>query len=158
MTLNTTPTIMEIDTGATVSIISTHQIDLLKENAHQLGMETNNLPVLRTYSGENMQPQGHVHLQVGYNDKTYQLPSLVVKGTGPNLLGRDWLEHLKLDWIYIHRVDSEDFATMFPDLFSSGLGKLKDVEARLVIEENVTPQYFKPRPVPLSMRVKVEDE
>ena len=94
VTLNTTPTIMEIDTGATVSIISTHQINLLK----------------------------------------------------------DWLEHLKLDWINIHRVDSEDFATMFPDLFSSGLGKLKEVEARLVIEENATPWYFKPRPVPLSMR------
>ena len=42
VTLNTTPTIMEIDTGAT------HQIDLLKENGHQLEMETNNLPVLRT--------------------------------------------------------------------------------------------------------------
>ena len=73
VTLNTTPTIMEIDTGATLSIISTHQIDLLKENGHQLEMETNNLPVLRTYSGENMQPEGRVHLQVGYNDKTYQL-------------------------------------------------------------------------------------
>ena len=40
VTLNTTPTIMEIDTVATVSIISTHQIDLLKENGHQLEMAT----------------------------------------------------------------------------------------------------------------------
>ena len=35
---------------------------------------------------------------VKYGDQTVTLPLLVIKGEGPSLLGRNWLDVLKLDW------------------------------------------------------------
>ncbi|KAK6169530.1 hypothetical protein SNE40_020569 [Patella caerulea] len=125
LTLNNIPTMMVIDTGASVSIISTQQVELLRGNGQQLQIETDNLPVLRTYSGEAMQPEGRIMLNVVHEDKAIKLPCLIVKGDGPNLLGRDWLEHLNLNFINLHQLDSEDFASMFPELFEPGLGKRK---------------------------------
>ena len=63
-----------------------------------------------------------------HNDTRYQLYALVVPGTGPNLLGRDWLSVLQLNW------------------------------AKLYVDETVQPRHCKPRPVPLAMRAKVESE
>ncbi|KAK6186733.1 hypothetical protein SNE40_006011 [Patella caerulea] len=155
------PTMMEIDTGASVSIISTQQVSIistqqvefLRGDGQQLQIETDNLPVLRTYSGEAMQPEGRIMLNVVHEDKAIKVPCLIVKGDGPNLL-----EHLNLNFINLHQVDSEDFASMFPELFEPGLGKLKNVKAKLHVDEDVKPRYFKPRLVPISMRAKVEAE
>ena len=44
---------------------------------------TESLPSLWTYSGEMMQP-----VDMSHQEKSYQLPCLVVKGTG--LLGTSW--------------------------------------------------------------------
>ena len=37
-------------------------------------------------------------LHVGYGGQDYKLLALVVKGAGPNLLGRDWLRVIKMNW------------------------------------------------------------
>ena len=63
-----------------------------------------------------------------HNDTHYQVYALVVPGTGPNLLGRDWLSVLQLNW------------------------------AKLYVDETVKQRYCKPRPVHLAMRAKVESE
>ena len=92
-------------------------------------------------------------VDVYHQEKLYQLPCLVVRGPGPSLLGRDWLEHLKLDWSTVHRMDSEGYVKIFPELFSEGLGTLKGVDATLHVDDKVIS-----RPVPLALRVKVETE
>ena len=102
--------------------------------------------------GEMIQPVGCVTVHVYHQKKSYQLPCLVVQGTCPSLLGKGWLEHLKLD------MDSVDYAQMFPELFSEGLGTLKGVEATLHVDDKMVPRCFKPRPVPLALRGKVETE
>ena len=33
------------------------------------------------------------------------LPLVVIKGKGPSLFGRNWLEQIKLDWPVIHRLE-----------------------------------------------------
>ena len=91
-------------------------------------------------------------------EQSYTLPCLVVTGNGPNLLGRDWLEHMKLDWSAVHRVDEVDYAVMFPELFTDGLGKLKNVEAKLCVDSESMPRCFKQRAVPLALRGKVDRE
>ena len=92
------------------------------------------------------------------NDTQYQLYAIVVPGTGPNLLGRDWLSVLQLNWAQLHRVAEDMFFEPYKDLFTAGLGKLEGVTAKLYIDETVQPRYCKPRPVPLAMRTKVECE
>ena len=53
---------------------------------------------LRTYSGEKLKVQGMIEVKVKYEDQVTRLPLLVVEGSGPSLLGRDWLLRIKLDW------------------------------------------------------------
>ena len=122
------PVTMEIDTGCSVSLLSHTEWARIKEKAPKLTLDTQNVPCLRTYSGHNIQPLGRTLLDVYHNDTHYQLYALVVPGTGPNLLGRDWLSVLQLNW------------------------------AKLYVDETVQPRYCKPRPVPLAMRAKVESE
>ena len=122
------PVTMEIDTGCSVSLLSHTEWARIKERAPKLTLDTQNVPCLRTYSGHNIQPLGRTLLDVYHNDTHYQLYALVVPGTGPNLLGRDWLSVLQLNW------------------------------AKRYVDETVQPRYCKPRPVPPAMRAKVESE
>jgi len=76
---------MELDTGASVSIIS-----------QQVWEETFGKPklmkrstLLRTYSGEQLKVLGQLKVTVKYNDQVQQLPLLVVAGDGPSLWGRE---------------------------------------------------------------------
>ena len=153
-----TPVILEIDTGSSVTLLSHTEWARIKEKAPKLTLDTQNVPCLRTYSGHTIQPLGRTLLDVYHNDTQYQLYALVVPGTGPNLLGRDWLSVLQLNWAKVHRVDDEMFLEPYKDLFTTGLGKLEGVTAKLYVDETVQPRYCKPRPVPLAMRAKVESE
>ena len=119
---------MEIDTGSSVTLLSHTEWARINEKAPKLTLDTQNVPCLRTYSGHTIQPLGRTLLDVYHNDTHCQLYALVVPGTGPNLLGRDWLSVLQLNW------------------------------AKLYVAETVQPRYCKPRPVPLAMRAKVESE
>ena len=51
-----------------------------------------------------------------------------------------------------------DYAKMFPDLFSDGLGTLKGVEATLHADDKVMSRCLKSRPVPLALKGKIEIE
>ena len=44
-------------------------------------------------------------MKVNYAQQKKTLPLVVVKGTGHNLLGRGWLEALKLKWDEIKHAD-----------------------------------------------------
>ena len=85
---------MEVDTGASLSIIS-------EQTYHSLIKAPALLPTqarLRTYTGEPLPVLGLITVLVHHNNQQKILPLLVVKGGGPSLLGRDWLQHLHLDW------------------------------------------------------------
>ena len=88
---------MEIDTGASVSLISEGQYKKLFDQRKPQINKTND--ILRTYSGENLRIIGTIHVNVLYKNQTVEnLPLLVVPGDGPNLLGRNWLMKLKIEW------------------------------------------------------------
>ena len=78
---------------------------------------------------------------------------IVVKTEGPNLLGRDWLNILKLDWTAIFNATCDyNIFEQYPDLFKNELGKLKDITAKISIKENHVPKFSKARPVPYYMK------
>ena len=60
--------------------------------------------VLSTYRGEKILVLGTVMVPVKYESQQKKLNALIVKGGGPNLLGRDWLEEIRLDWETIFQI------------------------------------------------------
>ena len=49
---------------------------------------------------------GSVEVDVAYQGQTAQLPLVVVKGGGPTLMGRNWLNKIVLNWNEIHYTPS----------------------------------------------------
>ena len=88
------PVLMEVDTGAAVSVISE---ETYKELFSNLALKK--APVcLKTFTGEQIPILGEIVVDVCYQKQRHQLSLIVVKGKGHNLFGRDWLMHFQLDW------------------------------------------------------------
>ena len=85
----------------------------------------------------------------------------MVAGGGPSL-GRDWLQHFKLDWHSIRYTTTTDcFQDVFDkhsSVFGEDLGHIKDAPAAIHLDPSHTPHFYKARPVPYSLRSKVEKE
>ena len=100
--MNNAEVTMQVDTGASVSIMSeqTYKNTWTQERP---ALEPSTVK-LKTYSGEQLKVLGSMRAQVEYKEQKGDLPLLVVAGKGPALLGRDWLQHLKLDWQQLHSI------------------------------------------------------
>ena len=105
VTANEVPLNMEVDTGASASIISqkTYQSLWIKKQAPKLSPTK---VKLRTYTGQSLKLIGAITVDVEHNSENERLQLLVVEGEGPTLLGRDWLNKLIVDWKGIHQVKS----------------------------------------------------
>ena len=90
VTVNGTQLQMEVDTGASASIIS----NLLYQTIWPMTSRPL-LPssILRhTYSGKEIKVLGSITVDVNYRGQCRRLPLLVVATDGPALFGRDWLK------------------------------------------------------------------
>ena len=86
-------------------------------------------------------------------------------GKEPSLLGRDWLTELRLHWREIHAVTTtlgsltlQDLLDQHADVFPDELGTIQGVTAKLHVDPQVRPRFYRPRPVQYVMRQKVELE
>ncbi|VDH91520.1 Hypothetical predicted protein [Mytilus galloprovincialis] len=153
---------MEIDTGASVSIMSE---DTYKEYKSKFRIEPTSAK-LRTYMGEQIPVIGRAIVNVNYKKESAKLPLLIVKRKGPNLLGRDWLNKLQLDWKDIFSVvgsdnQSSDLNVILEankEVFKDELGTVKGMKAKIYVDESAVPKYFKARPLPYALKDKVEME
>ena len=95
-------------------------------------------------------------MPVKYGSQQENLKALVLKGKGPNLLGRDWLGVIRLDWNKILQITSDkqsslpDVLSKYPDVFADiskstidGLGTLKGVQAKIYVHSDAKLKYFK---------------
>ena len=87
---------MEIDTGASVSVIS-EDTYLSVWPGDQRPVLQKSTAQLRTYSGELMHVCGTITVCVFYRQQQKTLPLLVVRGAGRPLFGRDWMKEIKLE-------------------------------------------------------------
>ena len=96
--VNSAALLMEIDTGASVSVISesTYRSSLWTDRERPPLQNTT--ARLRTYTGEPIAVLGQLEPTVEYGTQKKRLKLLVVRGDGPSLLGRDWLLELRLHW------------------------------------------------------------
>ena len=150
---------MELDTGASVSVMGEDTYHLIRDTEKSL----RHSPVkLHTYTGESIKVVGATDVTVEHNGQTITLPLIVMKGKGPPLLGRNWLTVLKLDWQHIFSVDSnhslEEVLTRFDEVFDEGLGTVLGVKAKIHVNPQTTPLFHKARPVPHALKSKIEAE
>ena len=151
---------MEIDTGAAVSIISEKQQRALLPD---VPVQTSNIK-LKTYTGEQMPVLGQMQVPVQYGEQTAELVLIVVAGDGPSLLGRSWLQSLRLDWKTIGAVVAEkpsDFTQLLAkhaEIFEDELGTVQPFTAKLHVRPDAVPKFCKARPVPFSIKKAIEEE
>ena len=152
---------MEIDTGAAVSIISQSQQEALFPDATLRKPRVK----LTTYTGEPMTVVGELDAQVQYGQQSKALPLTVVAGNGASLLGRNWLQHLRLDWNTIGAIAIESNAeglnqllSNYTTLFSDELGTLQPFKAKIQVRPDAPPRFFKPRSVPYAIKEAIEQE
>ena len=86
---------MDIDTGAGVSLVSEDTIN--SSVMKKLPLQSTDVR-LRTYTRETVPVLGKLMISVVKDEASITLPLLLVKGGGTTLLGRDWLQQLRLDW------------------------------------------------------------
>ena len=58
----------------------------------------------------------------------------------------------------ILKIEVKDMEEIFPKVFSKNLGCLKGVKVNIPIPPEAKPKFFKPRPVPYSLRLRVDEE
>ena len=157
---------MELDTGAAVS--------LLPNTIYQ--RQFNHIPLkrttarLKTYTGEPLPLHGQIMVLVKKVKTEVRLPLLVVDSQGPPLMGRNWLSKVPINWYHIKELTVsqapdkagqqgiERVLRKYPGLFREELGKMSRITAQLTVKEGTSPIFMKARPVPYSLRHKVELE
>ena len=87
---------MEVDTGASLSLISEATFKSLWDASAAPALQESTVK-LRTYTEEEIAVLGCILVTAGTNGQQARLPLLDVAGSGPSLLGRDWLAKLRLD-------------------------------------------------------------
>ena len=151
--------IMELDTGASVTLISESVFNkLCLDKPLRLSSSR-----LSTYSGERLPVLGQLQVNVTCGDQQGRLPLHVVAGHGSSLLGRDWLRTLRLDWNCIRQVQStvntnlHSLLQKHQAVFDDQLGLLKGFEANIHVDPTAKPVFCRARSVPYSMKLKVEE-
>ena len=148
---------MEVDTGAVMSLMSQSIFQGLWPGRELQPSQVR----LRAYTKEPIPVVGCCNVNIEYNGQSAQLPLLVVGGSGPTLLGRDWLSQIRLDWHQIHHVHSaslQNLLARYPAVFQDGLGTLQGYEAKILVEPGAAPRFNPARSVPYALRDKVDQE
>ena len=90
--MNDHPLTMEVDTGAAVSLAPESAVASLISTGE---LKSSNV-VLKTYTGEQIPVKGTLSVNVKYGQQQHKnLKLLVVAGSGPSLMGRDWLKFVQ---------------------------------------------------------------
>ena len=149
---------MEVDTGASMSLISETSYKKLWPKCSLSACEVK----LCTYSQEPIAVLGCCYVNVTYKGQICkEMPLIVVKGSGPSLLGRNWLSKLTLDWQEIHCMLSQSLQVLLDAhqaVFQKGLGKMEGFKAKLHVDATANPHYFRPRSILYALQDRVEEE
>ena len=162
--VNGQPLTMEVDTGAAVSLAPESAVASLL--THSTLQPTG--VILKTYTGEQIPVKGTMTVDVKYGQQHHKnLKLLVVSGSGPCLMGRDWLRVVRLDWRKIGKVSATTASVtsrvaalqeQYQEVFSETLGTITPFTAKLSVTPGASPKFFKPRSVPLALKERVESE
>ena len=170
LSINGIPVTMEVDSGADITLISEEMFHKVENGNERLYISTENIPTLRTYSGEtnSIKPIGIIqNVPVQYSDQFQNLPLIVTPGNGPNLLGKNWMSAFtKIDWnkifgvnkLHQNKSDLDQLLDKYPEVFDTKLGCLQGTKVTIHVNKDITPKFCKPRTVAFAYKQKVSDE
>ena len=151
---------MEIDTGASITLIGEQIFKIILPHC---SAKPSHLK-LKIVTGEIVQPNGSVNVEVEYQKQKQILPLTVVPGKTQSLLGRNWLQKVKLDWQKLfslsdcQNINLQNILNKHKAVFNDELGLLKNFEVSILIETNVTPKFCNARAVPYALKEKIDKE
>ena len=130
---------MEVDTGASTSLINHKTLASIQDENTKMEPTCSRI---RTYTGEIMKPNGCANIQLEYNGQKTKETVIIVDGNYSNLLGRDILRKIRLNWNellkvnqvkehFVDNVQLNDILIQYKNVFNSDLGTLKNVEINL---------------------------
>lgn len=97
--LNEVPVTMEIDTGASLSIMSKHTYQSTWPRESDTPPLQPSSAKLRTYTGESITVLISIDINVTFHDCAALLDLLIVEGDGSILMGWNWLSHFpNINW------------------------------------------------------------
>ena len=121
--LNNRNIVMELDTGAAMSLIS----ETIKKELFPTVNLRHSEVVLKTYTSEKITVLGEMDVDVKYGDQENTLTLLVIKGPGPSLIGRNWMSHIHFNWSVIRNSDYQNelevLLEKYKPVFSDTLGQ-----------------------------------
>ena len=159
--LNGQQVLMQVDTGAAVSIIAEATQQKLFPDAHP-----EQSPVqLQTYTAESLAVLGTIEVQVKYGNCVGKQVLFAVSWNGPTLLGYDWLMAIRLNWqslgvatVQNTSLTLKSVLDKYSDVFKKELGTLKGFKAKLTLKPDSKPQLCRPRQVPYALKDAVDRE
>lgn len=156
----------ELDTGAAVTTCSEKYYEIYFKD---LQLEKTKIK-LKTYTGEIIEPIGTCTTKIKYKNKEIEGRLFVIKKNVDPVVGREWIRDLNLNF-QINKMETVETLTEdkfkekltklleeYEDLFSEEIGEIQDYQVSFALNENVTPVFLKPRPVPFALKEKVEEE
>ena len=133
---------MEVDTGASVTVVSETTLSSIWGSQPVPPLQSTTVK-LRTYTGTEIPVVGELTVRVRHQDQQLELPLVIVAGSGPSLLSRDWLSQMRLDWQSMFATQREetlsDVLQRHQEVFREGLGRIKGAQATLHINPEVEP-------------------
>ena len=160
----------EADSGSAHSFIS---LKFREKHFPNIEITESNV-TLKDYIGRTFTPVGKVILPCEYEGTTQLLKFLVVKTTGPPLLGRINMRLLKIltlniqptpaamNSVQVDQLNLPDevkaICAKFPGVFQEGLGTFKNYEISLPLRKDAKPRFFQHRALPYALKDKVATE
>ncbi len=151
------PIKMYIDTCCTVNVINIHEFNRIKPKPCLKSVENE---AFRYQNDNPIKFLGDFEAELQWSGRKWTTRIAVVDGDLRCLLGCE--ASVELGIVHIassvtRPKTSEEWANLYPEVFSGKLGKLKGYQVKLDIDTSVKPVCVNIRPIPFNMRDKMEE-
>ena len=106
-------------------------------------------PLLRGYSGHQLEVAGQATVEITYEQQNVSLPLVIIAGMQrPALFGRNWLAVIKVSWSTLLKIQEDKLQlAKHTALFQQGIGTIQGYKADVRLQPNAKPVFKKSRPV-----------
>lgn len=166
LNINNRSVIMEIDTGAIVTICT---LASYKSHFSNVKIEPMTDFPLNAANGVNIEIKGVIKVDVEFKGSKFNLPIVIMEGEKPLLLiGRNWLDVLYRSWRNTFRINSiqdtvskflSEIKVKYNNVFKKEISEpVKEFKAEIVLQDGAIPIVHKAYNIPFSQKEKAEKE